>query len=325
MGLSRCRLFFVLLLVMLVADCASSSMAASEFPEPGRVLDGRAILHLSAGNNMCAMTFDDGPGPHTARLLDILKERGVHATFFVVGNQLELRPGLIRRMLEEGHEVGNHSLAHGNLQHMPEKRQREEIGTVQKLLHGLCGEARLFRPPYGRFDETGLAIAREEGMAIVLWSVDSMDWMHGASIETMQTQISGQKLRGIFLFHDTHVRTVDAMPEILDRLAADGCQFVTVSEFVREAERLKNEEAAAETGRNEDTTETGEAVEEIAEEPAGEQCVSGEASGRTPSVVPAPGDTLREYRHPLERTGDGVAPSLSENGTLPAQAGSSMP
>lgn len=91
-----------------------TALASSQDPfEPGRVIDGRAILDMGWGDNMCALTFDDGPGPHTARLLDLLRERGIPATFFVVGKQLKMRPGLIRRMLGEGHEVENHTLSHG--------------------------------------------------------------------------------------------------------------------------------------------------------------------------------------------------------------------
>ena len=71
----------------------------------------------------------------------------------------------------------------------------------------------------------------------MLWSIDSMDWSKPARIENMRTLISGQKLRGVFLFHDTHSQTVDAMPEILDRLLADGCRFVTVTDYLRETER----------------------------------------------------------------------------------------
>lgn len=251
-------------------------------------------------------------------------------------------------MFAEGHEVGNHTLSHGNLRHMPAEKQKEEIVSVQTLLRRLGGNPRLIRPPYGRFDETSIAIAAEENADIVLWSVDSMDWMHGASIRNMQTQISGQKLRGIFLFHDTHVQTVDAIPEILDWLAADGCQFVTVSEFIQEAEqpadeqmvsgpfspvpsegrkRISGEEGAGRSVRQDESTmQQGQGAVPVdglpvGREPAGNTSVAGntvkrntitEESSRNYSEpveqpverewVPSPGDTLREYRHPLDKT-----------------------
>ncbi len=358
------------------------SVAAATFSESGRVFDGRAILNMGKGNNMCAITFDDGPGPHTARLLDILGERGIRATFFVVGSQIERRPQLIRRMLAEGHEVKNHTLSHGNLRHMPEEKQREEIVGVHNMLRELGGMPRLIRPPYGRFDDTTVEIAGEEGTDLVLWSVDSMDWMHGASIRNMRTQISGQKLRGIFLFHDTHVQTVDAMPEILDWLAADGCQFVTVAEFVREAEKLAAERAAAEaesslppgtedslpaaglSGAGQPGLSGGSPSKAAAKEDAGSRplraagqedavpppspepfgdgtsgsddaevgedpdAIPGQRSDRNAGNavgkgigVPAPGDVLLEYRHPLTK-GPGRSGQLpAGQGALPAAAG----
>lgn len=347
MLLSLFRIIFCLIgaFVWLLSPAFSS---AADVPDTGRVFDGRAILKLGKGNNMCAVTFDDGPGPHTARLLDILRERGVRATFFVVGSQLARRPQLIQRMFAEGHEVGNHTLSHGNLRHMPAEKQKEEIISVQTLLRKLGGNPRLIRPPYGRFDETSVAIAAEENADIVLWSVDSMDWMHGASIQNMQTQITGQKLRGIFLFHDTHVQTVDAIPEILDWLAADGCQFVTVSEFIQ-AEQPADEQAVSgpfspvpsegrktisgEEGagrivrQDESTMQQGQGAvpvderDTVGREPAGDTSVdskaverksTAEGSSRSSSEpveqatemewVPGPGDTLREYRHPLDKS-----------------------
>ena len=104
--------------------------------------------------------------------------------------------------------------------------------SVQELLRKLGVHSRYIRPPYGNFDANTVAIAKAEGADIMLWSIDSMDWSKRASIENMKTLISGQKLRGVFLFHDTHEQTIEALPEILDRLIADGCQFVTVSEYL---------------------------------------------------------------------------------------------
>lgn len=85
----------------------------------------------------------------------------------MVGKQLKMRPGLIRRMLGEGHEVENHTLSHGSLRHMPEERQKEEIGSVHAALRELGGEPRFIRPPYGRYDATTVEIAREEGAGLM--------------------------------------------------------------------------------------------------------------------------------------------------------------
>lgn len=209
--------------------------------EAGNVVDGRTILKMGKGSDLCALTFDDGPGPHTGRLMEILRERGVRATFFLVGKQIGYYPDLVVRLRQEGHEIGNHTQSHRSLRHLPAEEQRAEIVSVQDALRKLGVECRYIRPPYGNYDAVTVNIAREEGADIMLWSIDSMDWSRKARIETMKTLFAGQKLRGIFLFHDTHAQTVDAMPEILDRLMAEGCRFVTVSEYLS---ALRGEEAA---------------------------------------------------------------------------------
>lgn len=230
----------VMILVRLFRVCASALLCAGAllFPEnasangAGTVVDGRAILKMSKGSNLCALTFDDGPSRHTGRLMEILRERGIHATFFVVGRQVKYHPELIVRLQQEGHEIGNHTYSHKSLRHLAADVQRSEILSVQEALRKLGVHSRYIRPPYGNFDANTVAIAKAEGADIMLWSIDSMDWSKRASIENMKTLISGQKLRGVFLFHDTHEQTIEALPEILDRLSADGCQFVTVSEYL---------------------------------------------------------------------------------------------
>lgn len=208
------------------------SMGNASAEEAGNVVDGRAILKMGKGSDLCALTFDDGPGPHTERLMGILRERGIHATFFLVGKQINHHPDVVVRLRQEGHEIGNHTYSHHSLRHLSAEAQRAEIMSVQDALRRLGVECRYIRPPYGNYDANTVAIAREEGADIMLWSIDSMDWSRKARIENMKTLFTGQKLRGIFLFHDTHVQTVDAMPQILDRLIADGCRFVTVSEYL---------------------------------------------------------------------------------------------
>lgn len=209
--------------------CEAARDKARPAPE---VFDGKALFRLGWGNDLCAVTFDDGPGRHTQRLLDILERRGIPATFFIVGTQAEQYPALICRIRDKGHEVANHTFSHTSLRARDTATQRQEIERVQAFLAGLGVVSRFVRPPYGRYDAETVRIAADLGLSIVLWSVDSMDWAHPPRMESMRTQVQGQKTRGIFLFHDTHALTVDAMPDVLDRLAADGCRFVTVSAYL---------------------------------------------------------------------------------------------
>lgn len=197
-----------------------------------QVLDGAAIFHLSKNKNLCAITFDDGPGPHTERLLHILRQHGVQATFFVVGSQVKRRPKLVQQMLAEGHEVANHTYAHTTLRHMPLEQQQEAIGDVQKLLQELGATSRFVRPPFGRYDITTRKAAKELGVQIVLWSVDSHDWQRRTGVAGLKSVGGGPGVRGVFLFHDTHAPTVDAMSDILSDLSRE-CRFVTMSEYAQ--------------------------------------------------------------------------------------------
>lgn len=281
--MSFSRLFRVCASALLCAGLLLSAVNASA-NGAGTVVDGRAILRMSKGSDLCALTFDDGPSTHTARLMDILRERGIHATFFVVGKQVKYHPELIVRLQQEGHEIGNHTFSHRSLRHLGVDAQRGEILSVQEALRKLGVHSRYIRPPYGNFDANTVAIAREEGADIMLWSVDSMDWSKRASIENMKTLINGQKLRGVFLFHDTHVQTIDALPEILDRLIADGCRFVTVSEYLAALRR--------------DALPEGVKVAEPAPQAAPAEPQPSQAAEKEPDALIRPGD-VHEVRQPL--------------------------
>lgn len=281
--MSFSRLFRVCASALLCAGLFLSAENASA-GGAGTVVDGRAILRMGKGSDLCALTFDDGPSQHTARLMDILRERGIHATFFVVGKQVKYHPELVVRLQQEGHEIGNHTYSHRSLRHLGVDAQRGEILSVQEALRKLGVHSRYIRPPYGNFDANTVAIAREEGADIMLWSIDSMDWSKRASIENMKTLISGQKLRGVFLFHDTHVQTIDALPEILDRLIADGCRFVTVSEYIAALRR--------------DALPEGVKVAEPAPQAAPAEPQPSQAAGEEPGFLIQPGD-VHEVRQPL--------------------------
>jgi peptidoglycan/xylan/chitin deacetylase (PgdA/CDA1 family) len=209
-----------------------------------QVADGMALLRQDMPANYCALTFDDGPGPYTKPLLDLLAERGIVATFFVLGQNAERRPSLIRRMLAEGHEVANHSYSHADMRRLKPQAQWLEMQKTRDLLRSLGAEVRYFRPPYGRYTPETAAKAEELGMTIMLWSLDSQDWKrHVSRLEGLRSispvvQQSFPGMRGVFLFHDTHKRTVDEMADILDALVDGGCErFVTVSEYMTQAPR----------------------------------------------------------------------------------------
>ena len=197
------------------------------------IFDGFSLAMLGAHTNTCAITFDDGPGPHTPRLLGILRERNIKATFFVLGSRAARYPQTMRAIAAEGHEVGNHTYSHVNLRNLAPETQRDEIARTDAALLELGIPVRYLRPPYGRYDKNTLEQAAIENLPIVMWSIDSRDWQSPRQpMARVLPRSSSGKVHGVFLFHDNHRSTVDAMPRILDDLAAAGCQFVTLSEYL---------------------------------------------------------------------------------------------
>ena len=220
-----------------IAACCSL-LALTAQAAPARVVDGAVIMRQPMRENLCAITFDDGPSVNTPQLLDMLAEYGTPATFFLLGSQAERHPDTVRRILAEGHEVGNHSYSHPNLRLASPERKAEEIRRTDAVLRSLGAAPVFLRPPYGAFDAYTEKVAGELGLSILLWSLDSRDWQrlpanYATLRSTLGTVYQPGTLRGIFLFHDTHKRTVDDLPRIIRDLRAGGCQrFVTVSDYL---------------------------------------------------------------------------------------------
>ena len=190
---------------------------------------------VKTGRRVLAITFDDGPHPeNTPRLLDMLKARNIKATFYVVGNMVKYNPQILRRMVEEGHEIGNHSVSHGNLARMSNAELLKELKTAHQQIVDASGvEPLSMRPPGGaiRKDQKELML-RELGYPTVLWSVDPEDWKRPGPAVVTSRLLNGASPGGILLVHDLHKPTVDAMPGTLDGLLAMGYEFVTVSELI---------------------------------------------------------------------------------------------
>jgi peptidoglycan-N-acetylglucosamine deacetylase len=182
-----------------------------------------------------AMTFDDGPSAeNTPRLLEMLKQRNIKATFFLIGQNVASNPDVVRRILAEGHEVGNHSWTHPQLSKLSDDRVTSEITKTQDAIKDASGfTPTLLRPPYGAITTRQREwIENRFGLNIILWSVDPFDWKRpGASVITQRilTQVHPG---AIILSHDIHKQTVDAMPATLDGLIKKGYRFVTVSQLI---------------------------------------------------------------------------------------------
>ena len=182
-----------------------------------------------------AITFDDGPADvQTPRLLKMLKERGIKATFFCVGQCVAQNPEIAKQVVTEGHEIANHSWSHPLLTKMGEDAVHDQIDRTHKVIKQATGVTpTLLRPPYGGFTTRQRAWANATwGYKIILWDVDSLDWKHRSPAKTESIILAETKPGSIILCHDIHKSTIDAMPATLDALKAKGFKFVTVTELL---------------------------------------------------------------------------------------------
>lgn len=182
---------------------------------------------------MIAITFDDGPSAHTARLLNILKENGAKATFFVVGSQIKGKEPLLKRMVTEGHEVAGHSWSHANLTKLNEEALAKQLAKTRSAIKKATGvDALLARPPYGSCNNMVKSVASQEGVALIMWSVDTRDWESRNATAVYNKTLNSVKNGDIILCHDLHGTTVDAMERVIPALIEKGYQLVTVSELL---------------------------------------------------------------------------------------------
>jgi peptidoglycan/xylan/chitin deacetylase (PgdA/CDA1 family) len=182
-----------------------------------------------------AITFDDGPSPQlTPRLLDALKERGIRATFFVVGKNVVEYPDIVRRMAADGHELANHSWSHPALTKLGVEGVRKQLESTNEAISRITGKRPvLMRPPYGATNiSLNRRLAEQFGLKVILWSVDPLDWKYRNSNRVYNHIVQNTKPGAIIIAHDIHATTVAAMPETLDALSAKGYKFVTVSELL---------------------------------------------------------------------------------------------
>ena len=193
--------------------------------------------------------LDDGPDPVvTPRILDTLREQELEATFFVVGRQVAENPGLLRRIVEEGHALGNHTYSHRDMADLTPAQMRRELRGTQRAVDDALGyhyPMSLMRPPYGSpyFDDPGALpafreVVRGQGLFVVTWTVDPRDYLFDGQPENVVRRVAradktGQRERDeVVLLHDTKPQTAEALPEIIAHYRSSGLRFAGVDELL---------------------------------------------------------------------------------------------
>jgi peptidoglycan-N-acetylglucosamine deacetylase len=187
----------------------------------------------SSGNNV-SLTFDDGPDSSvTPRILDILKSNNIKANFFFVGTQISYFPSIVKRAYDEGHLILNHSWNHPYFTKINIKRIKEEILLTENKIKDIIGKRpALVRPPYGATDEKVLTAISETNNKVVIWSIDSMDWVQNVGNQTIIKNILNNARPGdIILMHSSmrHNIDVEVLPEIINGLRRKDYRIVDLS------------------------------------------------------------------------------------------------
>lgn len=178
-----------------------------------------------------AITFDDGPNPYYTRtLLEGLRARGVKATFFVLGSEVEKFPDILEEIHADGHMIGVHSYEHVNFGQIGDEAAQQQIEKTQEAIYAVTGEYTGFiRPPYGCWKDS---LDDKVNMIEVLWDVDPLDWATTDADTVTQRILKNAKEGSIILLHDASKSSVQAALTVIDALTEQGYEFVTVEELL---------------------------------------------------------------------------------------------
>lgn len=205
---------------------------------------GETIWRGREDTNAVALTFDDGPSPDTEKLLDVLREKNVKATFFMIGKEVKKYPRIARRVAREGHEIGNHSYSHKIFLFCSRRRTDFEIYKTQEIISNLTGVApRLIRPPCGARSRSYFKKARKFMLETVQWSDTGYDWKYQTPEKIADAVLKTVKAGSIILLHDgdgeqknNRRATVEAIPLILNGLREKNLRVVSLETLCSKAE-----------------------------------------------------------------------------------------
>ncbi|MFZ0835619.1 MAG: polysaccharide deacetylase family protein [Mycobacterium sp.] len=181
-----------------------------------------------------AFTFDDGPGPYTDRLLQVLNDNDAKATFFLIGNKVAANPAGAKRIVDAGMEVGSHTWEHPNMTTLPADAIASQFTRANDAITAATGQTpKLWRPAGGLTDDAVNKVAAQQGLAAILWDVIPFDWINDANTAATRYMLMSQiKPGSVVLFHDTYSSTVDLVYQFIPVLKANGYRLVTVSKLL---------------------------------------------------------------------------------------------
>ncbi len=227
---------------MTAAGAGLAATAGYQSMSPTAQWYGKTFTGAGSNSKQLALTYDDGPNdPHTLRLLDVLANHNVRATFFLIGRYVRQHPDIVREIAQAGHVIGNHTFTHPLLIFQPDREIKRELDECTDAINDAVGaHSNLFRPPFGGRRPAVLRIARQLGLEPVMWNVTGYDW-NAPSAERIQLKVA-RRIRGgnVILLHDgghkqfgaDRSRTVAASDKIIVKYKSAGYEFVTIPQMI---------------------------------------------------------------------------------------------
>jgi len=240
MTLKKSIIFSLIFIILIILAVISFTV----FFDQAVIVRRDTIYRIPSSEKVVALTFDDGPSPvWTPRILDVLKEARVKATFFMLGMHVQRYPDVARRVAEEGHEIGNHTYDHhGVFYYKPEELNRE-VGDAEKIIKSITGvKTKYFRPPKAWLTRKEKEQLKDMGYETVLWSLNSKDWVTFDDRYIVNYILHHVRPGDILLFHDSggvfkpeggkRKETVKAVSRLIEKLRERGYRFVTISQLL---------------------------------------------------------------------------------------------
>jgi peptidoglycan/xylan/chitin deacetylase (PgdA/CDA1 family) len=226
------RKFFLIMLMSLLFICCGGLLFSRYLSIPSLVKDPGTYYTVQTQEKVTSLTFDDGPDPlYTGAILDILQAKNIKATFFILGQNAKQNPDLLKRVYNEGHEIGNHGYSHS---YISKKFIDELILTDELIYQSLNTHTLYYRPPGGIVSKSIIKEVSDKGEILTLWSIDSRDWQNPGPKQIEQNVVKSIFPGSIILLHDggeNREQTILALSGIIEKLQQQGYRFVTLSDL----------------------------------------------------------------------------------------------
>lgn len=224
-----------------VSAASASAIEEYELEVLAGLMKELPVYSVSREDKRIALTIDAAwEDDKTPFILETLDKYGIKATFFLCGFWVNDYPDMVKAIADAGHEIGNHSMTHPHMNKLSSAQIKDELAAFESLMNGVIGRGtKLFRVPYGEYNDTVIKTLRESGYEVIQWNIDTVDWKQERSAQTILDSVLAKLKDGsIILSHNNGYRIEQYLPVLIETAKAQGYEFVTVSELLLEGSTL---------------------------------------------------------------------------------------